>query len=108
MAWLLEIKDKDGNALYTMLREKAKNFNDPECKDFVRLDYINKFGYYVTESSEHNAEYNKLYIKHRYTELIEKFNISLDEYPCRCIGHTEKWTNQKKVLFNGGTHKRSC
>lgn len=63
MAWLLEIKDKDGNDLYPMLREKAKNFNDPECKNLVRLDYLNKLGYYVTESSEHNAEYNP-YIKY--------------------------------------------
>lgn len=107
MAWLLEIKDKDGNDLYPMLREKAKTFNDPECKDLVRLDYLNKFGYYVTESSEHNAEYNPFYIKHRYPELIEKFNIPLDEYPRRCISHTEKWANQKKELFDGATHKRS-
>ena len=44
-----------------------------------RLDYLNKFGYYVTESSEHNAEYNPFYIKSNYPELIEKFNIPIDE-----------------------------
>ncbi len=109
MAWLLEIKDKDGNDLYPMLREKAKNFNDPECDNLVRLDYLNRFGYYVTESSEHNAEYNPFYIKHRYPELIEKYNIPLDEYPRRCIKQIERWNQQKEEIFNGGniTHERS-
>ena len=35
----------------------------------------------VRESSEHNAEYNPFYIKARYPELIDRFNIPLDEYP---------------------------
>lgn len=109
MAWLLELRDKDGNDLYPMIRKAAKEFHDPECKDLVRLDYLNKFGYYVTESSEHNAEYNPFYIKHRYPELIEKFNIPLDEYPRRCIKHINKWAEQKELLFAGGnvTHERS-
>ena len=109
MAWLLEIKDKDGNDLYPMLREAAKNFSDTESGNLVRLDYLNKFGYYVTESSEHNAEYNPFYIKSNYPELIEKFNIPLDEYPRRCIRLIEKWKTQKEELFNGGnvTHERS-
>ena len=109
MAWLLEIKDKDGNDLYPMLREKAKNFNDPECENLVRLDYLNRFSYYVNESSEHNAEYNPFYIKSRYPELIEKYNIPLDEYPRRCIKNIERWKQQKEELFNGGniTHERS-
>ena len=109
MAWLLEVKDKDGKDLYPMLREKAKEFNNPECANLVRLDYLNKLGYYVTESSEHNAEYNPFYIKSRYPELIEKFNIPLDEYPRRCVNQIERWKKQMEVLFNGGnvTHTRS-
>ena len=109
MAWLLEIKDKDGNDLYPMLREKAKNFSDTKSGNLVRLDYLNKFGYYVTESSEHNAEYNPFYIKSNYPELIEKFNTPLDEYPRRCIALISKWKKQKEELFNGGniTHERS-
>ncbi len=109
MAWLLEIKDKDGNDLYPMLREKAKNFNDPECRNLVRLDYLNRFGYYVTESSVHNAEYNPFYIKHRYPELIEKYNVLIDEYPRRCIKQINEWAKQKEEIFNGGniTHERS-
>jgi alpha-galactosidase len=109
MAWLLELKDKDGNDLYPQIREKAKNFDDPECDNLVRLDYLNKFGYYVTESSEHNAEYNPFYIKNKYPELIEKFNIPLDEYPRRCVNQINDWAKQKEELLNGGniTHERS-
>lgn len=109
MAWLLEVKDKDGNDLYPMLRKKAAEFNDPECKNLVRLDYLKKFGYYVTESSEHNAEYNPFYIKSKYPELIEKFNIPLDEYPRRCIKQINEWAEQKEKLFGGDkiTHERS-
>ncbi len=104
MAWLLEIKDKEGKDLYPMIRQRAR-----EIDNIVRVDYINKLGYYVTESSEHNAEYNPFYIKNKYPELIEKFNIPLDEYPRRCINQIEEWTQQKDALFNGGkiTHERS-
>ncbi len=109
MAWLLELKDTNGNDLYPAIREKAKNFNDPECDNLVRLDYLNKFGYYVTESSEHNAEYNPFYIKSKYPDLIEKFNIPLDEYPRRCVNQINDWAKQKEELLNGGniTHERS-
>ncbi len=71
--------------------------------DMVRFDYIDKLGYYCTESSEHNAEYNAFYIKPNRDGLIEKFHIPLDEYPRRfacglrsvtdatnCLMHTRK------------------
>ena len=53
--------------------------------DLVRLDYIRRFGYYCTESSEHNSEYNMFYIKSKYPELIDRYHIPLDEYPRRCV-----------------------
>ena len=75
----------------------------------VRFDYIDKFGYYCTESSEHNAEYNAFYIKKDRPDMIEKFNIPLDEYPRRCVNQIAKWEEQKKNLMNGGavTHTLS-
>lgn len=42
---------------------------------------MKQFGYYVTESSEHSAEYYPYFIKKSHPELIERFNIPLDEYP---------------------------
>ena len=101
MAWLLEIRDKDGNDLYPDIKRlaQAKNANEIHT-DMVRFDYIDKLGYYCTESSEHNAEYNPFYIKSKYPELIERFNIPLDEYPRRCIRQIERWEKQSIELMS--------
>jgi len=75
----------------------------------VRFDYIDKLGYYCTESSEHNAEYNPFYIKSKYPELIDRFNIPLDEYPRRCINQIADWKKTSKELLADGnlSHTRS-
>jgi len=103
MAWLLEIRDKDGNDLYPEIRRRAaeKNANEKH-DDMVRYEYIKRFGYYCTESSEHNAEYNPLFIKSKYPELIEKYNIPLDEYIRRCIEQIKRWDEQKKQIEEEG------
>lgn len=110
MGWLLEVQDKDGNDLYPEIRKRAaeKNANEKH-EDMVRFDYIKNFGYYCTESSEHNAEYNCFYIKSKYPELIDRYNIPLDEYPRRCINQIDSWKNQKAEILNDGkvTHERS-
>ena len=103
MAWLLELKDKNGADMYPEIRRLAKEKNATEKHgNMVRFDYIDKLGYYCTESSEHNAEYNPFYIKSKYPELIDRFNIPLDEYPRRCENQIAKWQKQKKELLNGG------
>ncbi len=110
MGWLLEIKDKNGIDLYPEIKSRvAAKIADPDFKDKVRLDYINHFGYYCTESSEHNAEYNAFYIKSKYPELIEKYNIPLDEYPRRCVNQIEGWKKEYAELLENGVkeHKRS-
>ncbi len=110
MGWLLEIRDKDGNDLYPEIRKKAKEKNLQEKhNDMVRYEYINRFGYYCTESSEHNAEYNMFFIKSKYPELIERYNIPLDEYPRRCIDQIARWKNTKEGLIANPTlsHSRS-
>ncbi len=110
MAWLLEIKDKDGNDLYPEIKKRAKEKNKNEKHgDMVRFDYIDKLGYYCTESSEHNAEYNGFYIKTRYPEMIEEFNIPLDEYPRRCVDQIEGWEKERDNILADGkiTHERS-
>ena len=106
MAWLLECKDKDGNDLYPMIKERAKKrIFEEDCLDRVRLDYIDKFGYYCTESSEHNAEYNPFYIKSKYPELIEKYKIPLDEYPRRCVEQIEGWKKEFAQIQEQGMRK---
>lgn len=110
MGWLLELKDKEGNDLYPEIRRLAaeKNANEKH-DDMVRYEYIKNFGYYCTESSEHNAEYNPLFIKSKYPDMIEKYNIPLDEYPRRCIKQIAEWEEEKnKILADGKiTHERS-
>ena len=95
MAWLLELRDRAGNDLYPEIKARmGEKMADPDFTDKVRLDYIKHFGYYCTESSEHNAEYNPFYIKRNYPELIERYNIPLDEYPRRCISQIEGWKRE--------------
>lgn len=109
MGWLLEVHDKDGNDLYPEIRRRAaEKIAEPDFKDKVRFEYIRRFGYYCTESSEHNAEYNPFFIKSKYPELIERYNIPLDEYPRRCIEQIEHWGKQRdKFVNNEVTHERS-
>ena len=110
MGWLLQIQDKDGNDLYPEIKRRAAEKNAGEKHwDMVRYDYIDKLGYYCTESSEHNAEYNPFYIKPGYPELIERFNIPLDEYPRRCINQIKDWKEMSEKLLSDPnlSHTRS-
>ncbi len=110
MAWLLDIKDKEGNDLYPEIRRRAAEMNaSQKHDDMVRFEYIKHLGYYCTESSEHNAEYNPFFIKSKYPELIEKFNIPLDEYPRRCIEQIKGWEEERNGILKDGkiTHDRS-
>jgi alpha-galactosidase len=108
MAWLLEVT-KDGVDLYPEIKRRAREKQKEIHKDMVRYEMMFRFGYYVTESSEHNAEYHPYFIKRNYPELIERFNIPLDEYPRRCVRQIEKWTTMREELVNNKNleHKRS-
>lgn len=107
MAWLLEVT-KDGVDLYPEIKRRAFARPTPH-NDMVRYEIMRRFGYYVTESSEHNAEYMPYFIKSQYPELIEKFNIPLDEYPRRCIAQIKGWNEMRDRLVNNIniTHERT-
>ena len=110
MGWLLKIEDKDGNDLYPEIRRKAaEKLETEKFKDMVRFEYIRRLGYYCTESSEHNAEYNPMFIKSRYPELIDRYNIPLDEYITRCIKQIDGWEKEKNEILADGkiNHERS-
>ncbi|SFL25088.1 alpha-galactosidase [Paenibacillus sp. 1_12] len=108
MAWLLEVT-KDGKDLYPEIKRRAKEKQKEQHTDMVRYELMFRFGYYVTESSEHNAEYHPYFIKKNYPELIERFNIPLDEYPRRCIRQIERWKTMREELVNNKNleHNRS-
>lgn len=107
MAWLLEVS-RDGVDLYPEIRRRAAALSEKH-NDMVRFEIMKRFGYYVTESSEHNAEYMPYFIKSKYPELIERFNIPLDEYPRRCVNQINGWRSIREQLVNNINlnHKRS-
>lgn len=108
MAWLLEIT-RDGKDLYPEIKKRAKEKQQSTHDDMVRFELMDKFGYYVTESSEHNAEYHPYFIKSQYPELIEQYNIPLDEYPRRCVNQIEEWEHMRDDIVNDQnlTHERT-
>ncbi|WHY64778.1 alpha-glucosidase/alpha-galactosidase [Neobacillus sp. SuZ13] len=108
MAWLLEVK-RNGEDLYPEIKRRAREVQKNKHNDMVRFELMDKFGYYVTESSEHNAEYHPYFIKSRYPELVEKYNIPLDEYPRRCEKQIKDWETMREDLVNNKSlvHMRS-
>ncbi len=117
MAWILEITN-NGKDIYPELKKIAakkltawRREKDKSKKsgNMVRLEIMCKFGYYVTESSEHNAEYMPYWIKSNYPELIEEYNIPLDEYPRRCIKQIADWKKRSKDICENKelTHTRT-
>ncbi|HAX03363.1 MAG: alpha-glucosidase/alpha-galactosidase [Tenericutes bacterium GWC2_34_14] len=111
MAWLLKIEDLNGNDLYPEIKRRnlVNKGEYPDSHDLVRMEIMRRFNYYVTESSEHNAEYLPYFIKKNYPELITKFNIPLDEYPRRCVKQINDWKEMRDSFVNIKelTHERS-
>ena len=136
MAWLLEIS-RHGKDYYPEIKQRAQEgpIHDPLAEmaklypeyaeilnareptlhtpddhdDMVRFELMKQFGYYVTESSEHSSEYYPYFIKKSHPELIDIFNIPLDEYPRRCVAQQNMWAKQaEKLIHNENlTHNRS-
>lgn len=131
MAWLLEVT-RNGEDLYPLIKQRAiegpiidpfkeyrphirmlrtfdREFSPEFHDDMVRFEMMQRFGYYITESSEHSAEYYPYFIKKNYPELIERFNIPLDEYPRRCRVQIEEWEKQAEELVHNVnlTHEHS-
>lgn len=108
MSWLLEVT-KGGEDLYPEIKRRAREKQMEKHDDMVRFELMQGFGYYVTESSEHNAEYHPYFIKKDYPELIERLNIPLDEYPRRCVNQIERWKKMRESLVQNKdlTHERS-
>ena len=100
--WLLEI-EKDGVDLYPEIKRRALEKNKEKHPDMVRLEIMRRFGYYVTESSEHSSEYTPWFIKDKYPQNIEKYNIPLDEYPRRCVNQIARWGKQREELVTKDT-----
>lgn len=101
-----ERRQADGSHtdLYPALRQgyvegrlPKPNPNNPRCPNKVRYEMLMRLGYFVTESSEHFAEYTPYFIKHDRADLIDRFGIPLDEYPKRCVEQVAAWEEQAKA-----------
>jgi alpha-galactosidase len=86
-----------GRDLYPELRSKE----DIPDWNRVRYEVLRHFGYFCTESSEHLAEYVPWFIKDGRPDLIERFNVPLDEYPRRCEAQIEEWEELRAALAEG-------
>src|SRR3954470_10887170 len=73
---------RHGEDLYPALDRLVEEGRVPD-DNRVRYEGMRRRGHCVTESSEHFAEYVPWFIKTHRPELIERFNIPLDEYIAR-------------------------
>ena len=104
MAFYLRF-ERNGEDLYPQLRKvmEAKSYSRRyrNLSDHVRYEIFRRTGYFVTESSEHFSEYVPWFIKHDRPELIEQYEIPLDEYIERCEIQIAEWEADKAALERG-------
>ncbi|GGS42589.1 alpha-glucosidase/alpha-galactosidase [Deinococcus knuensis] len=96
MAFYLKFEHQ-GQDLYPRLMELARTGQVPPANR-VRYEMLRRLGYFVTESSEHFSEYVPYFIKNGRDDLIEKFNVPLDEYPRRCVSQIGGWEDLRVKL----------
>jgi len=101
MAFYLRF-ERNGEDLYPRLRALADSGAVPD-DNRVRYEVLKHFGYFVTESSEHFAEYVPWFIKRDRPDLIDAFNVPLDEYPRRCVDQIARWDAEREQLERGDT-----
>ncbi len=108
----LERREADGRFtdLYPALRAGYAEGRLPgppllhhRCPNKVRYEMMKRLGYFVTESSEHFAEYTPYFIKEGRDDLIARFGIPLDEYPLRCVEQVEAWQAEAEAMVSGET-----
>jgi len=99
MAFYLRFEHQ-GRDVYPDLRAIADERREPAFER-VRFETFRRFGYFVTESSEHFSEYVPWFIKTERPDLIDRYNIPLDEYPARCAEQIASWTSMRSALLSG-------
>jgi len=106
--------ERNGQDLYPYIRAAGKNNTFGrryrQLADKVRYEVLKRTGYFVTESSEHFSEYTPWFIKRDRPDLIEEFEVPLDEYPRRCEDNIADWEALKTAFERGEleiTHQRS-
>jgi len=93
MAFYLRF-EREGEDLYPRIHQVVREGRVPE-KNRVRYEMLGRLGYFVTESSEHFAEYTPYFIRRDRPDLIERFQVPLDEYITRCEYMDRFWGTMK-------------
>jgi alpha-galactosidase len=104
LAFFLALEHR-GEDLYPRLRDV-----EPPAGDRVRFEVMRHLGYFVTESSEHFAEYVPWFIKTHRPDLVERFEVPLDEYIRRSEAQIAEWDTMSDRLAAGEDpppHRRS-
>ena len=97
MAFYLSL-ERNGESLYPDLHD-LQEANDFPAHETVRFTLLRDFGYFVTESSEHFSEYVPWFIKRDRPDLIEQYNVLLDEYPARCEDQIAEWATMRTAIL---------
>jgi alpha-galactosidase len=104
MAFYLRF-ERNGEDLYPKIRDvmEAKSYGRRyrELGDHVRYEVLRRTGYFVTESSEHFSEYVPWFIKRNRSDLIEQYEIPIDEYIRRCEDQLAEWESERAALERG-------
>ena len=97
IAWMTRL-EVGGEDAYPRLFEAME---DPEiyARDRVRFELMRRFSYFVTESSEHNAEYTPYFL--RDDDLIERFDVPVDEYIRRSERNLLRYAEVRRKLHAG-------
>ena len=99
MAFYLRF-ERDGEDLYPLIRQVASEGRVP-ATNRVRYEMLRWLGYFVTESSEHFSEYVPWFIKRDRPDLVERYNVPLDEYIRRCEAQIASWEHLRDRLVAG-------
>lgn len=100
-----EKRHADGKAedlyprLHQLIEPRSYGPNWDGCTNHVRYEVLKRLGYFVTESSEHFAEYTPWFIKNSQPDLIKKFDIPINEYIRRCEKQLAEWDAQEADLL---------
>ena len=117
MAFYKKFTKKNGNGgedLYPKLKKLADDIvsdkitstrsigkdseSDKVLHEKVRYEILRRFGYFVTESSEHFAEYVPWFIKQNRQDLIDQYKIPIEEYIDRCENNIKLWDDLEKDM----------
>ena len=93
--------ERNGQDLYPLIRQVIADGRVPDWNR-VRYELLTRLNYFVTESSEHLSEYVPWFIKQGRPDLVEKFNIPLDEYLYRCQAQIKVWGFAREKRLNPG------